>query len=128
MDALRILVLCISAAMICTALRTTHPQIASAVALAACVAALMASVQSLGAFSAAVRNLDEQYSNSGLPQPYLLKICGLALISELASDICRDSGETALAHRIQAGTKLGIAAAALPLAGEILETIKGMLA
>lgn len=127
MSALRILILCISAALICASLRMSHPQIASVVALAAGVAALMLSVEDLGRFSETVALLDEIAGQSGFAQPYMLRICGLAVVAEFASDICRDAGEAALARRIDVGIKIGIAAAALPTAGRILEQIAQLL-
>lgn len=128
MVSLRILILCISAALICASLRTMHPQIASAVALAAGVAALMLSTGDLGNFSQTVRQLEAYAAESGIDHAYLLKICGIAIVAEFASDICRDAGEAALAHRIDAGVKIGITASALPTALDIMERISRLLA
>ena len=56
-----------------------------------------------------------------------MKICGIAFIAELASDICRDSSEEALARRIDSGVKIAIVGSALPTAMEILEKIASFL-
>lgn len=106
----------------------THPQIASTIALATGVAALMLSVDDLGRFSKTILQLEEISKESVFSHPYMLKICGLAIIAEFASDICRDAGETALAHRIDAGTKIGIAVTSLSTAGKIMEKIAELLA
>ena len=127
MSALRILALCVSASLICASLRTAHPQIAGAVALATGVAALMLSTEDLGQFAGAVRQLESYAQQSGSRQIGLIRICGVSMIAEFASDICRDAGEAALAHRIDVGVKIGVAAAALPLAAEIMERIAGLL-
>lgn len=125
MIALRIMILCVAAALICSALRTAQPQIASAVALAAGVAALMLSLEDLGVFAQAIQSL-ERIALQG-NQIQMLKICGVALVAEFASDICRDSGESALARRIDAGVKIGITATALPVAMQIIEKLTGFL-
>lgn len=127
MSALRILVLCVSAALICTSLRMAHPQIATAVALAAGIAALMLSLEDMGKFADAVRTLEAYAANEAFDQGYLLKVCGIAMIAELASGICRDAGETALAQRIDLGVKLGIVATSLPVAAQIMNQIAGLL-
>ena len=127
MQVLRILVLCLSAALICMTLRAAHPQMASAVAMAAGVAALMLSSADLGAFSRALHTL-EDYAQGEAEQLYLVKICGIAVIAEFASDICRDAGEGALAHRIDVGVRIGVVASALPAAAEIMERIAELLA
>ena len=128
MQVLRILVLCLSAALICMTLRAAHPQMAAAVAMAAGVAALMLSTEDLGRFAGAVRQLEDYARQGDGHQIYLIKICGVSMIAEFASDICRDAGESALAHRIDAGVKIGVVAAALPVAAEIMERIAELLA
>lgn len=127
MTALRILILCISAALICASLRMTHPQIASAVALAAGIAALMLSMEDLGSISASIEQMDAIAAQSGIFQPQMLRLCAIALIAEFASDLCRDAGEAALARRIDTGTKIAIVTAALPTAGRILEVIAELM-
>lgn len=127
MNVLRILILCIAAAFVCASLRMGHPQIASAVALAAGIVALNLSLEDIKGISNAVTRL-EAFANQGDgTRQELLKICGIALVAEFASDICRDSGEVALAHRIDVGVKLGILAAALPAAIQIMEKISQLL-
>lgn len=127
MAVLRILVLCVSAALICMSIRTMHPQVATAVALAASIGALMLSTGDITAFSQALQTLEDYANQSDVQLAYLIRICGIAIVAELASDICRDSGEAALAHRIDAGVKLGIAASALPTTVEILQRIASLL-
>lgn len=128
MNALRILILCISAALICASLRMMHPQIATAVGLAAGIAALMLSVDDMRGLSDTVKRLESYTYQENGTQLQLLKICGIAMIAEFASDICRDAGENALAHRIDVGIKIGIVVLALPAAAEIMEKIAGLLA
>lgn len=125
MNGIRIIALCISAALICAALRSTHPQLASAAALAACVAALMLSVSDLTALTGALKSLEAQAEKG--TDLSLLKTCAIALIAEFASDICRDAGEGALSRRIDTGIRIGIAAAALPTLAEVMQRISGLL-
>lgn len=121
----RILALCLASALICAALRTAHPQIAAAVALACGVGVLMLSLGDLSVLADALRRLGAFAPEKEALS--LLKICGIAIAAEFASDICRDAGEAALAKRIDVGVRLGITAAALPAAGEIMESIAGLL-
>ncbi len=126
MQLMRILLLCLAAALICMTLRAAHPQMAAAVAMAAGVAALTLSGADLGGFSQSLRALEGYAQGAG--ELHLLKICGIAMIAEFASDICRDAGESALAHRIDVGVRIGIVATALPGAARIMESIAGLLA
>ena len=125
MNAVKILVLCISAALICASLRTVHPQIASVVALAAGVAAMLLSKADIAVFADALRKLDELSGFGG--RLALLKICAIAMVAEFASDICHDAGENSLAKRIDTGVRIGIVVSAIPSAGEIMKSIAGMI-
>ena len=125
MNAVKILVLCITAALICASLRTVHPQIASVVALAAGVAAMLLSKADIAVFADALRKLDELSGSSG--RLALLKICAIAMVAEFASDICRDAGENSLAKRIDTGVRIGIVVSAIPSAGDIMKSIAGMI-
>ena len=88
---------------------------------------LMLSMEDLGALAEALRRLEAAMQADG-GRMTLLRLCGIAIVAEFASDICRDAGEAALAKRIDVGVRLGITAAALPAAGEIMERIAGLLA
>lgn len=127
MTMVKLTALCLAAALICAMVRSAHPQIAAAVALACGLGVLMLSMEDLELLAAALRRLEEaaKLDNGRMT---LLRLCGVAIVAEFASDICRDAGEAALAKRIDVGVRLGITAAALPAAGEIMESIAGLLA
>lgn len=127
MNMLRIMILCMASALVCASLRIVHPQIASAVALAAGIAALMLSAQEIRILTETLGRLEAQTNAGAGSQIHLLKLCGIALIAEFASDICRDAGEVSLAHRIDVGVKIGIVAMALPTASRIMERISQLI-
>lgn len=51
----------------------------------------------------------------------IVKIVGISLISQLASDVCRDSGQQALASGVELAGKLVITVFTIPVAGALLE-------
>ena len=51
----------------------------------------------------------------------IVKIVGIALISQLASDVCKDSGQQALASGVELAGKLVITVFTIPVAGALLE-------
>lgn len=53
----------------------------------------------------------------------LLKITGIAYLGEFATNICKDSGETAIASKVELGAKVIIIAMSIPILGSVLETI-----
>lgn len=57
----------------------------------------------------------------------ILKIIGIAYIAEFGSQMCRDSGETAIASKIEFAAKILIMILAIPIFAAILESIIRLL-
>ena len=53
----------------------------------------------------------------------LIKITGIAVLTEFAVSICKDSGETAIASKIDMGGKVVIISMSIPIISGLLETI-----
>ena len=57
----------------------------------------------------------------------LIKITGIAFLSEFAVSICKDSGEAAIASKIEIGSKIIIITMAIPILSSLLELILKLL-
>ena len=57
----------------------------------------------------------------------LIKITGIAFLSEFAVSICRDSGEGAIASKIELGSKIVIISMSIPIISSLLEIILQVL-
>lgn len=57
----------------------------------------------------------------------LLKITGIAYISEFATNICKDSGETAIASKVELGAKIIIISMSIPILGAVIESLINIL-
>ena len=57
----------------------------------------------------------------------LLKITGIAIITEFAVSICIDAGEKAIASKIEIGSKVIIIALSIPIISSLLELIVEIL-
>ncbi len=53
----------------------------------------------------------------------LLKITGIAILSEFAISVCKDSGEAAIASKIDFGAKIIMVAISIPIIASLLEMI-----
>lgn len=53
----------------------------------------------------------------------LIKITGIAFLTEFAVSICKDSGETAIANKMDMGGKVVIVSMSIPIISGLLETI-----
>ena len=57
----------------------------------------------------------------------ILKITGIAMLTEFAVSICQDSGESSIANKIDIGGKAMIITISLPIISSLLETILKVL-
>lgn len=53
----------------------------------------------------------------------LLKITGIAFLAEFAISICKDAGESAIANKIEIGSKVIIVSMSIPIISSLLEVI-----
>ena len=53
----------------------------------------------------------------------LLKITGIAILTEFAVSICKDSGESSIAYTIDLGGKVIIRSMSIPIISSLLETV-----
>ena len=69
-------------------------------------------------------------SNYGINPEYfklLIKIIGISYITKFASDVCRDSGENAIASKIELAGKLTTVVFSLPVIEEFLNLVEKAL-
>ena len=57
----------------------------------------------------------------------LIKITGIAFLSEFAVSVCKDSGEGAIASKIEIGSKIIIISMSIPIISSLLEVILKIL-
>ena len=57
----------------------------------------------------------------------LLKITGIAYISEFATNICKDSGETAIASKVELAAKIIIISMSIPILSSVIESLINIL-
>ena len=84
----------------------------------------------LSKIGAIIDVLQQLADRANLNQFYLatiLKIIGIAYISEFGSQMCRDSGESAIASKIEFAAKILIMILAIPIFAAILESIIRLL-
>ena len=57
----------------------------------------------------------------------LIKITGIAFLTEFAVSLCKDTGETAIANKVDMGGKIIIVSMSIPIISSLLETVLEIL-
>ena len=84
----------------------------------------------MGKFTAIINLLQSISSKAGINSTFLhilIKITGIAFLAEFAVSICKDSGESAIASKIELGSKVIIITMSLPIISKLLDTILKIL-
>lgn len=77
-----------------------------------------------------ILNFIEKVSNSSYYDNFislLLKITGISILTEYAISICKDSGESAIANKIDFGSKLIVISLSIPVISTALDKLTGLL-
>lgn len=59
--------------------------------------------------------------------PVMLKAVGITIAGQLAAQLCKDAGESALAYAVELAAKAAVLAAAFPLLRQLFDTIGEIL-
>lgn len=79
-----------------------------------------------GKISGIITMLNNLANRSSINKEFLnllIKITGIAFLTEFAVSICKDSGESAIATKIDIGGKVTIIAISIPIISSLLETV-----
>lgn len=104
-------------------LKQYKPEFVVYVSLAAGAIILFMIMDKLSGVISLLRSLSTKASINQEFLIILIKITGIAFLTEFATSICRDSGETAIANKIDLGGKVLIIAISIPIISTLLETI-----
>ena len=124
--AAKITAVCLAGCVLAAVLKKGAPELQLPLALAVAAAVLLALCGAAGEAGEALRLLT---AGAGLDAAYLapvLKCAAIAVVTRVGGDLCRDSGEAALASLIDISGSLCAAVVAVPLLRMVLETLSGL--
>ncbi|MCI7100297.1 MAG: stage III sporulation AC/AD family protein [Lachnospiraceae bacterium] len=113
-----------AAAMLILWIRPLKPEYGMFLSLGAMLLLIGAAVTQLDSILSLIRELMEYTGLDGVYFKILLKIMGLAWISQLASDICKEAGCAAISRQIDIYGKLLILSVSLPVVTALIDTIE----
>lgn len=113
-----------AAAILALWIRPLKPEYGIFLSLGAMLLLFGAAVSQLDSILSLIRKLVDYTGLDLVYYKILLKIMGLAWISQLASDICREAGCSAVSRQIDIYGKLLILSVSLPVVTALIETIE----
>lgn len=127
MDIIKIIGIGLISLVIIVIVKQYKPEFAIYVSLLSGILILMLAFERL---SEVINLLNSLANKSAINSKFiklLMKITGIAILTEFAVSICKDSGETAIASKIDMGGKIMIVAVSVPIISSLLETVLKVL-
>ena len=126
-DVIKIIGIGLLALVIIVILKQYKPEFAIYVSMIAGVLILLLAIQKLTGIINLLQSLaNKTYINKSFLS-ILLKITGIAFITEFAVSICSDAGEKAIASKIEIGSKVVVISMSIPIISGLLEVILKLL-
>lgn len=127
MEVIRIIGVGLIALIIIILLKQYKPEFAIYISLLTGVLILLLVADELSGIINLLQSFADKVSINSTFLVLLIKITGIAFLSEFAVSICKDSGEAAIASKIEIGTKIIIISMSIPIISSLLEIILSVL-
>lgn len=127
MDIVKIIGIGLAALIVMIILKQYKPEFAVYVSLLAGALILFLIMDKFTGIISLLETLASKASINNQFLLILLKITGIAFLTEFAVSICKDSGESAIATKIDLGGKIIIISMSIPIISAILELIVKIL-
>ena len=127
MEVIKIIGVGLTALIIIIILKQYKPEFAIYVSLIAGAIILFMVMDKLYAVINLLTNITSKTGTGNNFLKILLKITGISILTEFAVSICKDSGENAIASKIDLGGKIIIISISIPIITALLELIVSII-
>ena len=127
MEIVKIIGIALISLIIIILLRQYKPEFAIYISLLTGVLILFSVIDELKGIISLIQSVANRASINSTFLILLIKITGIAFLAEFAVSICKDSGEGAIASKIEIGSKIIIISMSIPIISSLLEVILKVL-
>ena len=127
MEIVKIIGIGVIALIVIIILKQYKPEFAIYASIIGGIAILLFSLSDLSSVINLLKDISSRANISSEFLGIILKITGIAILTEFAVSICQDSGESAIANKIDIGGKIMIITMSIPIISALLETILKVL-
>ncbi len=119
---------CVTGCVFCILLRQSgRSEMALMTALAVSVYALSLAIGTVSSIVESLEIMAESIGIDGNVFKTIMKITGVAYVTQLASELCKDAGENALSGKVELCGKVIICASGLPMVKALFEVVSDIL-
>lgn len=123
MDILKIIGVGIIALIISVIMKQYKPEFTIYVSIIAGIIVIFLSLDKITGIVTLLTNLSKKNGMNAEYLSILLKITGIAILTEFAVSVCKDAGEAAIASKVDLGGKIIVISMSIPIISALLELI-----
>lgn len=127
MEIIKIIGIALIALIIIIMLKQYRPEYALFISILTGILILFLVMDRLTGIINLIQSIEDKFSINTEFIALLIKITGIAFLSEFAVSICKDSGEAAIASKVELGAKIIIISMSIPIISSLLEIILKIL-
>ena len=120
--------LAIVCSLLCLLLRQYRPEFALVTTVLCSIFLFLITIKQISPVFSSLSRLVGQSSASTVYLKTMMKSFGVCYLAQLAADVCRDAGQTAIASKIELAGRVTVLILAMPMFFEILEIAVSMIA
>jgi len=123
LDIVKIIGIGLISLIIIIILKQYKPEFAVYVSIIAGILIIALTIGKISGIIDILKNLANKTTINNQFLVLLIKITGIAILTEYTVSICKDSGESAIASKVDFGGKIVIMSMSIPIISSLLETI-----
>ena len=127
MDIFKIVSLGIAATALAVFVKNWRGEIALQISLIAVVLIFFAVIPKLKMVLDVFGDISNKIGLNGKYINIVLKVMGIAYITQFGAELCRDAGESAVASKIELGGKVMIVALSIPIMYSFMEVVESVI-
>lgn len=127
MDIIKIIGIAFVAVIIIVILKQYRPEFAIYASILAGVLILLLVSNTLSGIIEMIKNIANKTNINSNFLGILIKITGIAILTEFAVSICKDAGESAVASKVDIGGKVIIISLSIPIISSLVDTVVKIL-
>ena len=127
MDIIKIIGVGLTGAIASLIVKQTRPELAVVLSVATAAILFFAVSGKLSELFAFFQGITERLGGESQPLFTVIRAIGVAYLTQLGADLCRDAGQTAIATKIEIAGKALILAMATPILAALIQLLVGML-
>ena len=123
MDIIKIIGIAFIAIIIIVILKQYRPEFAIYASIIAGVLILALASNTLSGIIDMIKSISNKTNINSDFLVILIKITGIAILTEFAVSICKDAGESAIASKVDVGGKIIIISMSIPIINALIDTV-----